>query len=331
MKAIVITGKGNVALQEVPQPEQPPQGHVVIQMTEIGINAGDHFLISGLAPPGFFPESKFNIAGVSGVGKVIAAGEGVPEKYLNSHVTVYRSLRFSEDIVGSWSEYAQLPYLECAIIREGLDPADYSGSLVNIITPYGMYRQAMAEGHQGIIVTAGNSATGQAMLGICQHADIPVIAIVRNEAGMQELEALGAAHVLIHGSEQFRDELRALSESLKTTAVFDGVGGGALNTMMDVLPFRSTIYGYGFLDNKTPLSFPTSLLMKEISVRGFNNFKAATVKDSAQLEQALTEISQMIHMPHFKTKTGKKFPFAQYQEALAYAPGDGSKTVLTIS
>lgn len=57
-------------------------------MLEMGINAGDHFFISGEFPPNFFPVSQYNVAGVSGVGKVIEAGHGVPEKYLGSYVTV---------------------------------------------------------------------------------------------------------------------------------------------------------------------------------------------------------------------------------------------------
>jgi NADPH:quinone reductase-like Zn-dependent oxidoreductase len=331
MKAIIITEKGKVALQEVPQPENPAWAHLIIQMSEMGINAGDNFFISGGFPPDFFPVSQHHIAGVSGVGKVITVGEGVPKKYLGSYVTVYRSLMFSDEIVGTWSEYAHLPYLECAILPDDVDPEDYSGSLVNIITPYGMWRQSMKEGHQGMIITAGNSATGIAMLGICLNADFPVISIVRNAKGKQELEELGAKYVFVQGSRNFKEQLKAQSEKLKTTAVFDGVGGAILNDIIDVIPGGSTIYAYGFLGDKIPLSFHTSLLMKGITIKSFNNFKTETVQDPAQLEQALDEISKMIHMPHFKTKRGEKFTFEQIDEALSFSLGDGSKTILKIA
>ncbi len=330
MKAIIITEPGKVVLQEVPRPENAAQGHVIIQMSEVGINAGDLYFISGSFPPGFFPASQHNIAGVSGVGRVIAAGEDVPEKYLGSYVTVYRSLRFSDEIIGTWSEFAHLPYLECAILPDNLDPRDYSGSLVNIITPYGMWKQAITEGHQGIIITAGNSATGIAMLGICLNAGFPVISIVRNAAGKRELESLGAKNVLVQGAEDFKEQLKAQSEKLKTTAIFDGVGGAILNDMIDIIPGGSTVYAYGFLGDNTPLSFHTSLLMKGITIKGFNNFRTETVQDSAQLEQALDEISKIIHMQHFKTKTGKKFKLEQIKEALSSPTEGGGKTVLQI-
>ena len=51
------------------------------------------------------------------------------------------------------------------------------------VTAYGAWKQAVKEGHKGIVNTAGNSDTGKVMLGICLNAGFPVISIVRNGAG----------------------------------------------------------------------------------------------------------------------------------------------------
>ena len=48
-------------------------------------------------------------------------------------------------------------------------------------------KQIIKEGHKGIICTAGNSATGRAMLGVCLAYNIPVISIVRNNIAKSEL------------------------------------------------------------------------------------------------------------------------------------------------
>lgn len=71
--------------------------------------------------------------------------------------------------------------------------------------------------------------------------------------------------------------------------------------------------------------------MKGITIKGFNNILSETVQDSKQLKQALDEISKMIHLPHFKTKPGKKFTFEQFEEALAFPSQDGRKTILQLS
>ena len=328
MKAITSKAEGGVILSEVPQPEKVSAGYIMIEMTAMGINAGDKFFISGKFPPGMFTQSKYDIKGVSGVGKVIALGEGVPEKYAGKLVTVYRSLTPGDEIVGTWSEYAHLPYLQCAILPDDVDPDDYSGSLVNIITAYGAYKQAVKEGHQGIVITAGNSDTGRAMLGFCINAAFPVISIVRNEENKNELEALGASHVLIQGTDKFKEHFAALSADLKTTAVFDGVGGALVSELLEIVPAGTTFYAYGFLGGNTPVSFHTRLLIKGITIKGFSNFKTETVLDHRQLAEALEEISKVIHMPHFKFNIGAKFTLEQIGEALAFTGSKGTKAML---
>ena len=330
MKAITIIGKGRVALRDVPRSEKAAAGYMIIKMKSMGINAGDKFFISGNFPPGMFTESQHAIAGVSGVGKVIAIGEGVPEKYLNKNVTVYRSLKNGQEIVGTWSEYAYLPYLQCAILPDQADPGEYAGVLVNIITAYGAYKQAIKEGHKGIVVTAGNSDTGKAMLGFCLDAGFPVVAIVRNEEAKQDLEKLGAQHVLIQGTSQFKKQFAQLSAELKTTAVFDGVGGALLSEILELAQAGTTIYAYGFLGGGTSVSFHTGILVKGITIKGFSNFKTETVQDHAQLAVALEEISKMLHLPHFKFNIGKKFSFDEIDQALSYVASRAGKAVLTI-
>lgn len=330
MKAITIIDKGQVALSEVPQPEKAAAGYMIIKMKSMGINAGDKFFISGNFPPGMFTESQHAIAGVSGVGKVIAIGEGVPEKYLNKNVTVYRSLTNGQEIVGTWSEYAHLPYLQCAILPEQADPDEYAGVLVNVITAYGAYKQAVKEGHQGIVVTAGNSDTGKAMLGFCQDAGYPAIALVRNQEAKKQLEKLGAQHVLIQGAPEFKKEFASLSAKLKTTAVFDGVGGALLSDILELAQPGSTVYAYGFLGGGTPVSFHTGILVKGITIKGFSNFKTETVQDHTQLAMALEEISKVLHLPHFRFNIGKKFSFEEIDQAIDYASSTSGKAILTI-
>lgn len=53
-----------------------------------------------------------------------------------------------------------------------------------------------------------------------------------------------------------------------------------------------------------------------------------TVKNPEKLEKALKDIGELIHMPHFKTKTGKRFRLEEIDAALAYNGDNGKKAVL---
>ena len=327
MKAIVLSDD-ILTVQNVKKPTTAEPGHLIVKMNSSAINSGDKFFLKHPTPPGA-PKSLYDIKGVSGAGMVLQIGEGVPEEYLGKNVTFYRQLKFSESVVGSWSEYAHVPFLDCAILPEGADPEGYSGSMVNIITPFAFLKQIIGEGHKGIISTAGNSATGIALLGFCLSHNFPLISIVRTDEGRKELEALGAKNIIVQSDPDFSEQLTDIAQTLNATAIFDGVGGDILNKILTLIPRSSVIYTYGYIGDTVPFAFHTSTLaLKNIIIRPFSNLNTETVKNPENLAKALKEITTLLHMPHFKTKTGKRFRLEEINDALNYAGGNGKKAVL---
>lgn len=327
MKAVVLLNDV-LTVQNVEKPLKAEPGHLVIKMSSSAINSGDKFFLKYPTPPGTV-KSLYEIRGVSGAGQVLQTGEGVPKEYAGKNVTLYRQLKFSENIVGCWCEYAHVHFLDCAILPESADPDDYSGSMVNIITPYAFLKQVIDEGHKGIISTAGNSATGIALLGFCLTYDFPLISIVRNEEGRKELEELGAKNIVVQSSADFDKQLTAAAQNLSATAIFDGVGGQTLSKILPSIPRNSVIYSYGYIGDSDAFAFHTSMLaIKNITIRPFANMNTETVKNPEKLAKALKDIGELIHMPHFKTKTGKRFQLAEINDALEYSGGGGKKAIL---
>jgi len=327
MKAVVLWDDA-LTVQNVKKTIKAEPGHVIIKMDSSAINSGDKFFLRVTPMPGS-PKSLYEIRGVSGTGKVLQTGDGVPEEYLGKNVAFYRQLKYSETLVGAWSEYSHVHFLACAILPDDANPEEYSGSIVNIITPLAFLKQIMTEGHKGIISTAGNSATGIAMLGICLNYNFPLISIVRNEKGRAELEALGAKNIVVQADPDFNTQLTDIAQSLNATAVFEGVGGELLSRILPLLPRNSNIYTYGYVGGPASLTFHTSILtMKDITIRPFSNYNTDTVRNVDTLEAAMKEISGFIHLPHFKTKTGKRFRLEEINVALAYVGENGKKPIL---
>ncbi|MGA7931522.1 MAG: hypothetical protein WCA20_36690 [Candidatus Sulfotelmatobacter sp.] len=111
-----------------------------------------------------------------------------------------------------------MPSTSCVILPDNVAPQDYSGSLVNVITAHAFLEQIAAEGHTGVIVTAGSSATGLAMAALTQEKAIPALFLVRSPQGREALRALNAEHVLATSDEAFDTKFQQLAEQLKTTA-----------------------------------------------------------------------------------------------------------------
>jgi NADPH2:quinone reductase len=327
MKAVVLSD-GNLEVQDVPQPQQAAPGHLIIKIDASTINSGDKFFLKFPTPPGTV-KSLYEIRGVSGAGAVLEAGNDVPVEFQGRNVAFYRQLKYSESVVGAWSEVAQVHYLDCVILPESVSTEDYSGSVVNVITPYAFLQQIIGEGHKGIISTAGNSATGIALLGFCLAYHFPLISVVRNEKGKNELLALGAKNIVVQSDADFDQQLINLAVELSATAIFDGVGGRILNRLLPLIPSGSVIYSYGFIGDSEPFTFHTSMLaVKNVSIRPFANTSTETVKDPEKLALALKEIGKLIHQPHFKTKIGQRFQLEQINEAINYVSINGGKAVL---
>lgn len=330
MKAICVTSSRGLEVRDVPLPSEPAEGHVLVDMDASAINHGDKtFLTRPLAAGGYLPGSGHDVWGASGAGKVLALGANVPSGYAGKQVAIYRSLQRSPDTIGLWSERAQVPYRSCLILPDNVSMRDYYGSLVNVITAYAFLQEIAAEGHSGIIVTAGNAATGHALAFLARRRNLPAIFLVRSLAAQESLQRRGIEHVIVTADENFERRLGGLAAELQTTAVFDGVGGDLTSRIAPNLPANSTIYVYGLLGGAAPVSFPSTLfLTKNLVVKRFSNFESQTVKDPTKLTAALKELEGLIDEPMFRTRIGRQFAFDQISEAMNYESRSGDKAIL---
>ncbi|KAN0095637.1 putative Zn-dependent oxidoreductase [Hyaloscypha variabilis] len=275
-----------------------------------------------------------DVWGASAAGVVTEIGDGVPSTYQGRKVAIYRSLEATALILGLWCETAQLPFGACLLLPDYVDEKDYSGSLVNIVTAYAFLEQAAAEGHKGVLVTAGNSATGRAISVLARKRGVPLLSIVRSETAKEDLvkSEMESEHVLIRGDSEFSSDLEKKAVELGTTAVFDGVGGGFIGQILGALPVGSSIFFYGFLSGPEPVSFHSSVvMMKQLTLKRFGNFETETVKDQGKKAAMLKYLEGCIEEPLFKTRLGKVFELGDINAALGYQGPGGSKAVLLFS
>ena len=330
VKAICVTSSRALEVRDIPTPEAPPAGHVLVDIDAATITHGDKFFLTRPLPGATaLATGRHDVYGANGSGKIAAIGAGVPAEYLGKQVAIYKSLARSPDAIGVWCERAQVPYTTCLILPDNVRARDYCGSLANVLTVYAFLSEVVAEGHKAIIVTAGNAATGHVAASLAQRRNVPAIFLVRSESARQELVRRGVERVVATTEENFEAKLGALAAETEATAVFDGVGGDLLSRILPNLPMSSTIYVYGFLGGPTPIALPAMLLMgKNLTLRRFANLESATVSDPQKLAAALKAIEEFIQDPLFATRIGKEFRFDQIDEAMAFQSASGSRAIL---
>ncbi|WP_186195863.1 Zn-dependent oxidoreductase [Burkholderia gladioli] len=329
MKAICVTPERTLEVRDIPRPAEAAPGHLLVEMDASAINHGDKTFLRqpGAAGAGLLPVGQ-GVWGASGAGTVRAIGAGVPADYLGRQVAIYRSLTRSAETIGLWSEHAQVPWTSSLILPQTVRARDYCGSLVNVMTAHAFLEEIVAAGHRGVIVTAGNSATGRALGALARARKLPAILLVRHAEAAEALRREGEPHVIAAG-EGLVDTLAPLAETLGATAVFDGVGGALASALVPALPMRSTLYAYGFLDRAAPFSIPTSLLMmKDLTLRRFSNFESATVREPQRLAAALRALEGVIGDPVFRTRLGEAFAYEHVEQAMALEAPEGRKAIL---
>lgn len=164
-----------------------------------------------------------------------------------------------------YAEYRCLPAMMCMVLPDGTEPADGASCFVNPLTSLAFAETMKAEGHSAIVHTAAASNLGQMLVKICAKDGIPLVNIVRSDAQVAILKAIGATHIINSSADDFMDRLVDAIAETGATIGFDATGGGKLSgqvlTAMEAAAVRrmtaysrygsdtfKQVYIYGALD-----------------------------------------------------------------------------------
>jgi NADPH2:quinone reductase len=330
MKAVCVNADRKLEVRDVPTPRNPPTGHLIVEIEAAAINHGDKsFLANPGAAGALMMNRAHGIWGASAAGVVRAVGADLPAELIGRNVAIYRSLSQSEHTVGLWSEQALVPRTSCVVLPKSVSARNYSGSLVNVMTAHAFLEETANEGHKGVIVTAGTSATGLAMAALARKRGVQAIFLARSADAAAKMRSLGIEHVLVTNDEGCESKLGKLAAEIGATAVFDGVGGDLTSRIASHLPMNSTIYLYGLLGAAAPVTISSFVIMaKNLTLKRFSNFASPTVANQQRLSAAITYLEGVIDDPLFHTRIGERFAFDQIDAAMAYEATPGAKAVL---
>ncbi len=132
-----------------------------------------------------------------------------------------------------YSQYRCVPVEQCLPLPKGATPAEGASSFVNPLTALGMVETMRGEGHKALVHTAAASNLGQMLNRICLKDGISLVNIVRNQAQVDLLRAMGAAHVCNSNSPTFVQDLIEALSATGATIAFDAIGGGKLPRLIN--------------------------------------------------------------------------------------------------
>ena len=263
-ESAVLTDMGQfVTLAELPVPE-PGDGQVRVKVALASVNPSDEMFVQGLYGQ---PRIAGNAAGFEGVGEVVASGGGA---YADGLVGQRVAFVAAAGTPGTWSEYSIADAMTCIPLIDGVRDEDGAAMIVNPLTALAMFDIVKEDESEAFVVSAGASQLSKLMISSARDEGYRPIAIVRRDSQIEQLKALGAAHVLNSESDDFAEQLTVVMREEKPRVFLDAVANQTSAQIFTAMPRKARWVIYGKLDAELPtLTEPGQMIFMMKTIEGF--------------------------------------------------------------
>ena len=264
MRALVCREFGDyrtaVKVENVPEPDLPPRG-VRIAVDYAAVSFAMSLWIAGKyqrkPPLPFTP-------GTEVTGTVLETAPGVTACKPGDKVLALLD----------WGAFAeQVCTTEHAVYRlpEGIDPGSALHLGISYGTAYGgLVWRADVRAGETLLVLGASGAVGLAAVEIGKALGARVIGAAGGAAKCAQAKAHGADTIVDYNSEDLREAVRKATSGRGVECVFDPVGGEHFDAALRSLALEGRLVSIGFASGTIPQIAANLLLVKSISVLGFN-------------------------------------------------------------
>ncbi len=308
-------------LVDVPEPDAPGAGDVLLEVERSSINPADLLQFEGKY--GATPPPLPVFAGGEAVARVTAVGEGVSHLKVGDRVLALLAAR------GNWrprtrASAARLFPLPDADLDQlamlGVNPPTAWLMLHDFVQP--------KEG-DWVIQNAGNSGVGQCVIQFGKRLGLRTISVVRRADQIAALQALGADVVLVDGPDLAARVVDATGGARPRLGI-DAVAGDATCRLGNALGDGGTLVNYGLLSGKPCEVDASDAVFRDIALRGFWLARWFAGTPLALQHSLYQQLGGLLADGTLHVEVEQVYPLAQVREALAHAgrPGRRGKILL---
>lgn len=267
MKAWVVRelgGPESLRYEDI-APEQPAEGMVRIKVHAASINFPDALMVAGLYQ--VKPDLPF-VPGVEVSGEVMSAP---PASGFKQGDRVMALLDHGGLTRGGYAEVADA--MPASITRMPDKMTFEDGAAFTLIFQtgwFGLHRRANLQPGETLLVHAAAGGVGSAAIQLGKAAGATVIATAGSDAKVEVCRKLGADHALNYKTQDFVEEVKAITGGRGADVVFDPVGGDVYDRTTKCIAFEGRIIVVGFTSGRIPQAATNHVLIKNYSVVGLH-------------------------------------------------------------
>lgn len=295
-----------LAAEDRPLPEPGP-GQVRLRMILSPIHNHDLWTVRGSY--GYKPELPA-IGGSEGVGTVDALGEGVSGVAIGQRVA-------AAGVHGAWAEYFLAPAQSLVPLPEAIGDEEAAQLVAMPFSALTLIEFLGVGPGDWIIQNAANGAVGKAVAMLAKARGIHAINLVRRDAAVDELSALGIDNAVSTEAAGWQDRVRAMPGEASIRAGVDSVGGKAAGQILSLLGDDSLLVSFGTMSGGAMEIGSGDLIFKQATVKGFWGAKVSAAMSPADKARLMAELIRLVISAELVLPVGGIYGLDQIKQAVA--------------
>lgn len=308
-----------LSLTDSPVP-QPGPDQVRIRTILAPIHNHDLWTVRGNY--GYKPELPA-IGGSEAVGFIDALGDRVTGFQLGQRVAV-------ASVHGSWAEYFLAPVAALVPVPDAI-PDEAAAQLIAMPFSAVMLLEFLeVKSGDWVAQNTANGAVGKMLAMLAASRGVNVVNLVRRDAGVDELAALGIGNAVSTASDGWQDRVRAITGDAPIRAGVDSIGGAASGALLALLGEGGLLVSFGSMTGEPMQLSSGDLIFKQAVVKGFWASKIRSVIPAETRQRLFSELLQLVASGALKLPVEAVFGLDQISDAVraSQTPGRGGKVLL---
>jgi NADPH:quinone reductase-like Zn-dependent oxidoreductase len=261
--------------------------------------------------------------GAECVGRIVAVGSNVRDLAVGDRV-----INLGRD---NWCQQRKVPAAQALKAPGDADVLQLAMLKVNPATALLMLRNYVPlQAGDWVIQDAANSGVGTNLIRLAKGAGIRTVNVVRREALIEPLSAIGADAVLVDGDD-LAERVRRASGDAPIRLAVDAIGGATVLRLADCLADGGTVVNYGLLSGEPCQLGAHHTIFKGITLTGFWLQKALTSMPRADLEALYADLAGRVASGVLRVEIEATYPIEEIKAALAHAERAGRRGKILVT
>ncbi len=302
-----------------PVPEPGP-GQVRIRMQLAPIHNHDLWTIRGHY--GYKPTLPA-IGGSEGLGVIDALGAGVEGLAVGQRVTAASGR-------GAWAEYFVASARMVIPMPDAIADETAAQLVAMPLSALMLLEFLQVARGRWIVQNAANGAVGNTLAMLAAARGVRVLSLVRRDAGVDEMAALGIDNVISTATPDWKDAAKALlGDGLADVAV-DSVGGQASAELVALLGENGVLVSFGSMSGELMQIPSGDAIFRNVTMKGFWGTRTSREMSVADKRRLVGELIQRALAGELRLPVDAVYDLADAAQAAAASlrPGRGGKVLL---